>query len=71
MIGYLKTLCHTIATIFIFIKLGEIHMRKPNVAILGAGLVGVDVLAGLLDYDVNITKLVFYNIFELLFCSLF
>ena len=37
------------------IKIKEEAKKVKNVAILGAGLVGVDVLAGLLDYDVNIT----------------
>ena len=37
------------------IKIKEEANKVKNVAILGAGLVGVDALAGLLDYDVNIT----------------
>ena len=37
------------------IKIKEEARKVKNVAILGAGLVGVDALAGLLDYDVNIT----------------
>ncbi len=37
------------------IKIKEEAKKVKNVAILGAGLVGVDALAGLLDYDVNIT----------------
>ena len=37
------------------IKIKEETKKVKNVAILGAGLVGVDALAGLLDYDVNIT----------------
>ena len=37
------------------IKIKEEGKKVKNVAILGAGLVGVDALAGLLDYDVNIT----------------
>lgn len=37
------------------IKIKNIVSKVKNVAILGAGLVGVDALAGLLDYDVNIT----------------
>ncbi len=37
------------------IKIKEIGKKVKNVAILGAGLVGVDVLAGLLDYDINMT----------------
>ena len=37
------------------IRIKEIAPKVKNVAILGAGLVGVDALAGLLDYDVNIT----------------
>lgn len=37
------------------IKIKEEAKKVKNVAILGAGLVGVDALAGLLDYNVNIT----------------
>lgn len=37
------------------IKIKEEANKVKNVAILGAGLVGVDALAGLLDYNVNIT----------------
>ena len=37
------------------IKIKEEAKKVKNIAILGAGLVGVDALAGLLDYDVNIT----------------
>lgn len=37
------------------IKIKEEVKKVKNVAILGAGLVGVDALAGLLDYGVNIT----------------
>ena len=37
------------------IKIKEIATKVKNIAILGAGLVGVDALAGLLDYDVNLT----------------
>ena len=37
------------------IKIKEEATKVKNVAILGAGLVGVDVLAGLLDYDINMT----------------
>lgn len=37
------------------IKIKEEAKKVKNVAILGAGLVGVDALAGLLDYDINIT----------------
>ena len=37
------------------IKINEIATKVKNIAILGAGLVGVDALAGLLDYDVNLT----------------
>ena len=37
------------------IKIKEEAKKVKNVAILGAGLVGVDALAGLLDYDLNIT----------------
>ena len=37
------------------IKIKEEVKKVKNVAILGAGLVGVDALAGILDYDVNIT----------------
>ena len=37
------------------IKIKEEAKKVKNVAILGAGLVGVDALAGLLDYDANIT----------------
>ena len=37
------------------IKIKEEAQKVKNIAILGAGLVGVDALAGLLDYDVNIT----------------
>ncbi len=37
------------------IEIKEMANKVENVAILGAGLVGVDALAGLLDYDVNIT----------------
>ena len=37
------------------IKIKEMAKKVKNVAILGAGLVGVDALAGLLNYDVNIT----------------
>lgn len=37
------------------IKIKEESTKVKNVAILGAGLVGVDVLAGLLDYDINMT----------------
>ena len=37
------------------IKIKEEAKKVKNVAILGAGLVGVDALAGLLGYDVNIT----------------
>ena len=39
------------------IKIKEQVQKVKNVAILGAGLVGVDALAGLLDYDVNITMI--------------
>ena len=37
------------------IKIKEEATKVKNVAILGAGLVGVDVLAGLLGYDINMT----------------
>ena len=37
------------------IKIKEEANKVKNIAILGAGLVGVDALAGLLDYNVNIT----------------
>ncbi|MDV4150604.1 FAD-dependent oxidoreductase [Clostridium sp. AL.422] len=37
------------------IKIKEMTNKVKDIAILGAGLVGVDALAGLLDYDVNIT----------------
>ena len=37
------------------IKIKKEAKKVKNIAILGAGLVGVDALAGLLDYDVNIT----------------
>ncbi len=37
------------------IKIKEMATKVKNIAILGAGLVGVDALAGLLDYDVNLT----------------
>ncbi len=37
------------------IKIKEMASKVSNIAILGAGLVGVDALAGLLDYDVNLT----------------
>ncbi|WP_294363363.1 FAD-dependent oxidoreductase [uncultured Clostridium sp.] len=37
------------------IKIKEIATKVKNIAILGAGLVGVDALVGLLDYDVNLT----------------
>lgn len=37
------------------IKIKNIVQKVKNVVILGAGLVGVDALAGLLDYNVNIT----------------
>ena len=37
------------------IKIKEMAKKVKNIAILGAGLVGVDALAGLLHYDVNIT----------------
>ena len=37
------------------IKIKEKAKEVKNIAILGAGLVGVDVLAGLLHYDVNIS----------------
>lgn len=37
------------------IKIKNIARKVKNVVILGAGLVGVDALAGLLDYNVNIT----------------
>ncbi|MCR1949653.1 MULTISPECIES: FAD-dependent oxidoreductase [unclassified Clostridium] len=37
------------------IKIKNIARKVKNVAILGAGLVGVDALAGLLDYNVNIS----------------
>ena len=37
------------------IKIKEEAKKVKNVAILGAGLVGVDALAGLLDYDIKIT----------------
>ena len=37
------------------IKIKKIASKVKNIAILGAGLVGVDALAGLLDYDVNLT----------------
>ncbi|MGG7212201.1 NAD(P)/FAD-dependent oxidoreductase [Clostridium nigeriense] len=37
------------------IKIKEMATKVKNIAILGAGLVGVDALAGLLHYDVNIT----------------
>ncbi len=37
------------------IKIKEMAQKVKNVAILGAGLVGVDALAGLLYYDVNIS----------------
>ncbi|KLE15422.1 FAD-dependent oxidoreductase [Clostridium sp. C8] len=39
------------------IKIKELTKKVKNVAILGAGLVGVDALAGLLDYDVNLTMI--------------
>ena len=39
------------------IKIKEEVKKVKNVAILGAGLVGVDALAGILDYDVNITMI--------------
>ena len=37
------------------IKIKNIARKVKNVVILGAGLVGVDALAGLLDYNINIT----------------
>lgn len=37
------------------IKIKEEATKVKNIAILGAGLVGVDVLAGLLGYDINMT----------------
>ena len=37
------------------IKIKEMATKVKNIAILGAGLVGVDALAGLLNYDVNLT----------------
>ncbi|MDY6226443.1 MAG: FAD-dependent oxidoreductase [Clostridium sp.] len=37
------------------IKIKKIAPKVKNIAILGAGLVGVDALAGLLDYDVNLS----------------
>ena len=37
------------------IKIKEMAKKVKNIVILGAGLVGVDALAGLLHYDVNIT----------------
>ncbi len=37
------------------IRIKEIVTKVRNIAILGAGLVGVDALAGLLGYDVNLT----------------
>ena len=37
------------------IEIKEMANKVKNIAILGAGLVGVDALAGLLDYDVSIT----------------
>ena len=39
------------------IKIKEEVKKVKNVAILGAGLVGVDALAGILDYDINITMI--------------
>jgi NAD(P)H-nitrite reductase large subunit len=39
------------------IKIKEIAQKVRNVAILGAGLVGVDALAGLLDYNANLTMI--------------
>ena len=39
------------------IKIKEEVKKVKDVAILGAGLVGVDALAGILDYDVNITMI--------------
>ena len=35
------------------IKIKEVANKVKNVVILGGGLVGVDALAGLIDYDVN------------------
>ena len=37
------------------IEIKKMASKVRNIAILGAGLVGVDALAGLLDYDVNLT----------------
>lgn len=37
------------------IRIKEIAPKVKNIAILGAGLVGVDALAGLLDYDAKLT----------------
>ncbi|MCF0148093.1 MAG: FAD-dependent oxidoreductase [Clostridium sp.] len=37
------------------IKMKEMSSKVKNIAILGAGLVGVDALAGLLDYGANLT----------------
>lgn len=39
------------------IKIKETVKKVKNIAILGAGLVGVDALAGLLDYGVNLTMI--------------
>lgn len=39
------------------IKIKETAKKVKNIAILGAGLVGVDALAGLLDYGVNLTMI--------------
>lgn len=39
------------------IKIKEIAQKVNNIIILGAGLVGVDAMAGLLDYDAKVTMI--------------
>ena len=39
------------------IRIKEIAPKVKNIIILGAGLVGVDAMAGLLDYDAKVTEL--------------
>lgn len=39
------------------IRIKEIALKVKNIIILGAGLVGVDAMAGLLDYDAKVTMI--------------
>ena len=39
-----------------FLKIKEVANKVKNVVVLGGGLVGIDALAGIIDYDIKYTE---------------